>query len=163
MAGLLSLFYIYCKCYIMLLHKRNFTLHCTRCTVEKVWAWFFLQFLKKFIIVRKTFLCYERKYNFSKIRKPKILYSANLSEGWWWLCTVPKLIDFPRYNMKCSGENAILRGIFHVVSCFPLHFMLYLGNLDYFSDSVQLKRINSGLVHAHFYTHLLNNRKIIFN
>ena len=30
----------------------------------------------------------------------------------------------------------ILRGIFHVVSCFPLHFMLYRGNLDYFSDSV---------------------------
>ena len=31
-----------------------------------------------------------------------------------------------------------LRGIFHVlpVSCFPLHFMLYRENLDYFSDSV---------------------------
>ena len=34
------------------------------------------------------------------------------------LCTVPKEIDFPRYNIKCSGENLILRGIFHVVSCF---------------------------------------------
>ena len=53
------------------------------------------------------------------------------------LYTVPKKIDFPRYNMKCSGENAILRGIFHVVSCFPLHFMLYLGNLEYFSYSVE--------------------------
>ena len=30
--------------------------------------------------------------------------------------TVPKEIYFPRYNMKCSGENLILRGIFHVVS-----------------------------------------------
>ena len=29
----------------------------------------------------------------------------------------------------------ILRGIFHGVSCFPLHFMLYRGNLNYFSDS----------------------------
>ena len=38
--------------------------------------------------------------------------------------------------MKCSGENVIQRGIFHVVSCFPLHFMLYRGNLDYFLDSV---------------------------
>ena len=38
--------------------------------------------------------------------------------------------------MKCSGENVILRGICHVVSCFPLHFMSYHGNLDYFSDSV---------------------------
>ena len=46
--------------------------------------------------------------------------------------TVPKEIDFPRYNMKCSGKNAILRGIFHVVSGFPLHFMLYHGNLDCF-------------------------------
>ena len=34
-----------------------------------------------------------------------------------------KVIDFPRYNTKCSGENAILREGFHVVSCFPLHFM----------------------------------------
>ena len=32
----------------------------------------------------------------------------------------------------------ILRGIFHVVSCFSLHFMLYRGNLDYFSDSVDI-------------------------
>ena len=37
--------------------------------------------------------------------------------------------------MKCSGENVILRGIFHVVSCFPLHLMLYRGNLDCFSNS----------------------------
>ena len=27
------------------------------------------------------------------------------------LHTVPKEIDFPLYNMKCSGENKILRGI----------------------------------------------------
>ena len=51
-------------------------------------------------------------------------------------CTVPKVIDFLPYNMKCSGENVILCGIFHVVSCFPLHFMLYRENLDYFSDRV---------------------------
>ena len=38
--------------------------------------------------------------------------------------------------MKCSGENVIQRGIFHVVSCFPLHFMLYHGHFNYFSDSV---------------------------
>ena len=47
--------------------------------------------------------------------------------------TVPNEIDFPCYNMKCSGENVILRGIFNVVSCFPVHFILYRGNLDYFS------------------------------
>ena len=49
--------------------------------------------------------------------------------------TVPKVIDFPRYNMNCSGENVILRGIFHAVSRFPLHFIYYRGNLDYFLDS----------------------------
>ena len=27
------------------------------------------------------------------------------------------------------------------VSCFPLHFTLYHGNLDYFSDNVHLNRI----------------------
>ena len=46
------------------------------------------------------------------------------------------LTDFPRYIMKCSGENVILRGIFHVVTGFPLHFMLYRGNLDCFSIRV---------------------------
>ena len=35
--------------------------------------------------------------------------------------------------MKCSGENVILRGTFHVVSRFPQHFMLYRGNVDCFS------------------------------
>ena len=35
-------------------------------------------------------------------------------------CTVPKVIDFPRYKMKCSGENLILHGIFHVVSDFMI-------------------------------------------
>ena len=49
--------------------------------------------------------------------------------------TVPKEIDFRRYNMKCSVENVILCGIFHVVSGFLLHFMLYRGNLDCFSNS----------------------------
>ena len=50
--------------------------------------------------------------------------------------TVRKVINFPRYNMKCSGENVILHGIVHVVSGFPLHFMLYRGNLDCFSNRV---------------------------
>ena len=38
-------------------------------------------------------------------------------------CTVPKVIDFPTYNTKCSGENKILRGIFRIVSRFPIHFV----------------------------------------
>ena len=50
--------------------------------------------------------------------------------------TVPKVIDYPRYNMKRSGENVIVRGIFHVLSCLTLHFMLYRGNLDKFLDIV---------------------------
>ena len=58
-------------------------------------------------------------------------------------CTVPKEIDFPPYNMKCSGGNVILRRIFHVVSCFPLHFMLYRRNLDCFSNSVNKKYVDN--------------------
>ena len=46
--------------------------------------------------------------------------------------TVPKKFDFPRYNMKCSGENEILGGIVHIVLCVPLHFMFYRVNLDYY-------------------------------
>ena len=56
------------------------------------------------------------------------------------LYTVPKVIDFPQYNMKCSGENVILRGIVHVVSGSPLHFMFYRRNLDCFSNRVGLPR-----------------------
>ena len=62
-------------------------------------------------------------------------------------CTVPKEIDFPRYNMKCSGENVKIRGIFHVLSCFPLYFILYRRNFDHFSDSVHVHCTVHG--HAH--------------
>ena len=67
--------------------------------------------------------------------------------------TVPKEIDFPRYNMKCSRGNVILRGIFHVVSCFQLHVRLYCGNLDYFLDN-KLKRSTSWPISM-----ILNNLK----
>ena len=50
--------------------------------------------------------------------------------------------DFLRYNMKSSGENVTRRGIFHVVSRFPLHFMFYRGHLDYFLDNVLLSVSN---------------------
>ena len=40
--------------------------------------------------------------------------------------------------MKYAGENAIVRGIFHVVSRYPKHFLLYRWNLDYFLESVEL-------------------------
>ena len=46
------------------------------------------------------------------------------------------VIYFPRYNTECSNENWTLGGIFRVVSRFPLHFVLYRGNLDYLWDSV---------------------------
>ena len=38
-------------------------------------------------------------------------------------------------NMKCSGENVIICGIFSVGSCFSQHFMLYRGNFDCLSNS----------------------------
>ena len=47
------------------------------------------------------------------------------------LYTVPKEINFSRYDMKCSGESVILRGIFLVVSCSPLHFMLSRNHYHY--------------------------------
>ena len=61
-------------------------------------------------------------------------------------CTDPKEIDFPRFNMKCSGENVILRGIFQVVSGFPLHFMIYRENLDCFSNSVRHKELCNSVI-----------------
>ena len=52
--------------------------------------------------------------------------------------------------MKCSGENVVIRGIVREVSCFPLHFMLYRVNLDYFSDSVfHVILFFSNTVHIH--------------
>ena len=52
------------------------------------------------------------------------------------MCTVKTIIDFPRYNRKYWWENVIPRGIFHVVSHFPLYFTLYRGHFDYLSNSV---------------------------
>ena len=37
----------------------------------------------------------------------------------------------------------ILRGIFHIVSRFPLHFMLYRVNLDYFLDRIKFDSVPS--------------------
>ena len=45
------------------------------------------------------------------------------------LCSVPKVIDFPRYNTKCSLENEILHTvleIFRVVSRFPRYISCYI-------------------------------------
>ena len=79
--------------------------------------------------------------NYPKIRKFWLLrlsdpreidslrYQTRVSQS---LCTVKKKIHIPRYNIKCSGENVILCEIFHVVSSFPLHFMLFRGYLPYF-------------------------------
>ena len=54
-----------------------------------------------------------------------------------WILHCPKGIHtFRDISWNVIGENVILRGIFHVVSCFPLHFMLYCGNLDCFSNSI---------------------------
>ena len=45
-------------------------------------------------------------------------------------------MDFPGYKVKSSGEKEILCGIFHEASRVPLQFMIYHGNLNYFSYSV---------------------------
>ena len=38
--------------------------------------------------------------------------------------------------MKCSGGNVILHVQLYIVSSFSLHFLLYRGNLDCYSNSV---------------------------
>ena len=53
------------------------------------------------------------------------------------------VLDFPRYNTKCSGEHEILREIFHAASRFPLHFVLYPGNFDHLLDSVHVRPYSS--------------------
>ena len=42
--------------------------------------------------------------------------------------TVPKIIDFPPYNMECGAQNEIQRGIFHVVSRF-LYISCYIAEI----------------------------------
>ena len=53
----------------------------------------------------------------SSLLKNKIVFCDSALRLCWG-CAVPQEIYFPRYNMKCSEENVILRGIVHVVSCF---------------------------------------------
>ena len=76
--------------------------------------------------------------------------------------TVPKVIDFPRYNMKCSGGNEILS---HSVSRVPLHFMRYRGNLEFFLDSAYSKVAVLNLTLLEWKTELVRfrpNLKYIF-
>ena len=72
------------------------------------------------------FYCFHmflrKKFNFfPATQRLRIIYILRS------IFTVRKVIDFPRYNTKCIGDNEILRGIFHVVYCFPLHFVLYIS------------------------------------
>ena len=69
----------------------------------------------------------------TKVQMLLFIFNAAVGGGGY---TVPKVIDFQRYNMKCSGENVILRGIIQVVSGLSLHFMFYRWNLDCFSNRV---------------------------
>ena len=69
-------------------------------------------------------------------KKPILISSQSYNTG---TCTVPKVIDFPRYNMKCSGDNVdTTRNISCSIS-FSSTFHVYRGNLDYFMDSVLAK------------------------
>ena len=80
---------------------------------------------------------FGEEHNLTKVFFVKNYDNNNFYMFFLFSCyTVRKIIDFPRYNMKCSGENVILHGIVHVVSGFPLHLMLYRGNLDCFSNKV---------------------------
>ena len=80
----------------------------------------------------------------------------------FWACTVTKVIDFPRYNMKCSRENLILCGLFHLVSRFPLHFLLYRGNMDlnvlclYYCTFVCLATLYVKILYAYRLLYFLN-------
>ena len=50
----------------------------------------------------------------------------------------PKVNRFFRdLTRNVAGKNEIIHEIFRVVSRFPLHFALYLGNFDYILDTVQ--------------------------
>ena len=44
--------------------------------------------------------------------KPTSLGNSSIFSSF---CTGQKIVDFPRYNTKCSGENKILRGIFRIL------------------------------------------------
>ena len=84
---------------VYLLHKYRHNLHCT-----------------KHVMVIITMFSYRFNSNLHCIKLIRdVLQLHNY--------TVPKEIDFPRYNMKCSRENVILRGIFHVV----YHVFIYIS------------------------------------
>ena len=53
--------------------------------------------------------------------------------------TVPKEINFPQYNMKCSGKNVILRGIFHVVHIMFSMFSCYIAEIGIIFRTVKLR------------------------
>ena len=65
----------------------------------------------------------------------RITTSSGRSNDFPYRYAVPKVIDFPRYNKKCSRENEILRGILHV-SRFLYTFCVISRKIDYILDIV---------------------------
>ena len=51
-------------------------------------------------------------------------------------CTVRKVIQILRYNMKCSGKHDTTRNITRNLTFSPQHFMLYRGKSISFWDSM---------------------------
>ena len=76
----------------------------------------------------------NQKCSFCQGYLPNSLYrqqpKIRLSEIVTYMYTVPKVIDFPRYDMKCSRENEMQYIVF-------LYFLC--GSSDYFLDSVKIK------------------------
>ena len=120
--------------------KPELSSHCLNYQTLKCTAWNQIEaktnllFMIQFMSFSKclTMLCLS-----SSRQQGGVIFEREKNLALGKLCTALREIVFPRYTMKCSGENVILRGIFHVVSGFPLHFMLYPGKLDCFSNSAQ--------------------------
>ena len=109
------------------------------CLLSLFFIVIFVYFLSKIISTDRFFFFSWRAFTIWSFKKAlRAIFGPLTCYRWFYepTCTVPKEMDFPLYNMKCSGENVILRRKIHVVSCFPLHFILYGGNLGCFSNSV---------------------------
>ena len=84
----------------------------------------FLSRFRKFFKHGATFTCVRIHSTYNLNTDPDPVPTASDQDpgfsGPWLKYTVPKKIDFPRYNMKSRGDMIpILHETFHVVSRFP--------------------------------------------
>ena len=108
-------------CTLYTIHYTLYLTHCTLYTIHYTYCTLYLTYCTLYTIHYTYWTLY--------LTYCKSLYATTVRILSYTRIHCPKGYPLPRYNMKCSRENVILRGIFHLVSRF-LYFSCYIAEIQ---------------------------------